>query len=281
LAHELARIGVAPPPGLTSIYRALAGSQFGSGFKARPKSDASIREIPLAPQVVEAIRRRLPPSSDPAAIVFTGPGGGPGHRGGSGVRKGTRTVLSRHNFRRTYHSALAKLADPATARLRPTAARVLRALRDAGPLSATQLAAQLSTHGRTASSATINRALGELAAAGVIAVDGNGPGGRWSLRPAARHPLLDAVDLRGAHDFRHTSSTWLEDAGIPARVIDEAMGHQATGRAGRHRGTAIGAHYRHTTPEMAARVVAAIEERLAIVVQTAEAALDNAHGRQR
>jgi predicted ArsR family transcriptional regulator len=159
-------------------------------------------------------------------------------------------VLSRHNFRRTYHGALAKLADPATAGLRPTAARVLNALREAGPLSVTQLAAQLSTQGRTASSATINRALGELAAAGVVAVDGSGPGGRWGLRPATRHPLLDAVDLRGAHDFRHTFSTWLEDAGIPARVIDEVMGHQATGRAGRHRGSAIGAYYRHTTPEM-------------------------------
>jgi hypothetical protein len=28
--------------------------------------------------------------------------------------------------------------------------------------------------------------------------------------------------------------TWLEDAGIPARVIDELMGHQPSGRAGRH-----------------------------------------------
>jgi hypothetical protein len=120
---------------------------------------------------------------------------------------------------------------------------------------------------------------GELAAAGVV--DGDGPGGRWRLRPAAGHPLLDAVDLRGAHDFRHAFSTWLEDAGIPAWVIDEVMGHQATGRAGRHRGSAIGAHYRHTTPEMAARVVTAIEERLAIVVQTAEATLDNAHRGQR
>jgi hypothetical protein len=43
--------------------RYQAGSQFGSGFKPRPKSDASIREIPLAPQVVEAIRRRLPPAA--------------------------------------------------------------------------------------------------------------------------------------------------------------------------------------------------------------------------
>ena len=65
---------------------------------------------------------------------------------------------------------------------------------------------------------------------------------------ADHHPLLDAVDLHGAHDFRHTFSTWLEDAGIPARVIDELMGHQASGRSGRHQASAMGAHYRHTTP---------------------------------
>ena len=52
------------------------------------------------------------------------------------------------------------------------------------------------------------------------------------------------------------------------------MGHQASGRSGRHRGSGIGAHYRHTTPEMAARVVAAVEERLVIVLATAEVALD-------
>jgi integrase len=27
---------------------------------------------------------------------------------------------------------------------------------------------------------------------------------------------LEAVDLHGAHDFRHTYATWLEDARIPA-----------------------------------------------------------------
>ena len=70
------------------------------------------------------------------------------------------------------------------------------------------------------------------------------------LRPAGQHPLLEAVDLHGAHDFRHTYATWLEDAGIPARVIDELMGHEATSRSGQQRGRAMGAHYRHTTPEM-------------------------------
>jgi integrase len=82
------------------------------------------------------------------------------------------------------------------------------------------------------------------------------------------------ADLHGAHDFRHTFSTWLEDAGIPARVIDEVMGHQASGRSGGHRGSTIGVHYRHTTAEMAARVVAAVEERLVVVLATAETALD-------
>jgi integrase len=262
-----------PIPTLQVVdVRYQAGSQFGSGFKPRPKSDASIREIPLAPQVVEAIRRRLPPGSDPAALLFTGPGGGPGQRGGPGVKKGTRTMLSRHNFRRTYHGALAKLTNPATAGLRPTAARVLRALWDHGPLTAEQLAAQLSTQGRTARVATIDQALAELAAAGAATA---GPQTqRWTLQPGAQHPLLDAVDLHGAHDFRHTFSTWLEDAGIPARVSDELMGHQASGRSGRHQASAIGAHYRHTTPEMAARIVAAVEQRLVIVLATAEAALD-------
>jgi integrase len=92
--------------------------------------------------------------------------------------------------------------------------------------------------------------------------------------PTIRDPLLEAVDLHGAHDFRHTFATWLEDAGIPARVIDEVMGHEATSRAGQQRGSAMGAHYRHTTPEMATRIAAAIEQRLTVVLKVAEQALE-------
>jgi hypothetical protein len=64
--------------------RYQAGSRFGSGFKGRPKSDAGIRELPLAPLLVESIRRQLPPDPDPEVLVFTGPGGGNGVPTGCG-----------------------------------------------------------------------------------------------------------------------------------------------------------------------------------------------------
>ena len=76
---------------------------------------------------------------------------------------------------------------------------------------------------------------------------------------------LDGLDLHGPHDLRHTYATWLEDGGIPSRVIDELMGHQA-GRRG-ERGSPMGTAYRHTTSEMQARVVAVIEARLAIALR--------------
>jgi Phage integrase family len=243
--------------------------RFGNGFKPRPKSDAGIRQVPLAPLVVEAIHRQLPPGGDPDDLVFTGPGGG------SGVPRGTRTLLSRHNLHRTYHNAVAKLADPAVA-LRPTARRILLLLRDGGPQPLDQLAARLTAAGRRPiRPATVAAALAELHAAGLAAVDDHDQDeltGRWAALPVARDPLL-AVELHGAHDLRHTYATWLEDAGIPARVIDELMGHQASSRGGL-RGSAIGAHYRHTTPEMAARVVEAIQQRLMVVLGVAELAVE-------
>jgi integrase len=267
-------------PVLQVVEVRYQAGRYGSGFKPWPKSDAGIREVPLAPLLVEAVRRQLPPGSDPDALVFTGPGGGPGHRGGPGVPKGTRTVLSRHGFRRTHHAAVAKLTDPAND-LRPTAARVLKTLRASGPLTPDQLAAHLVGHGRVVRPTTVDRALGELHAAGLAAADGDAQAGRWSAHPSPRDPLLDAVDLHGAHDFRHTFATWLEDAGIPARVIDEVMGHEASGRTRQQRGSAMGAHYRHTTPEMAARVTAAVQERLTVVLQVAEQTLETGPTGQR
>jgi len=260
--------------------RYQAGSKYGSGFKPRPKSDAGIRPVPLAPLVVEAIRRQLPPGGDPDDLVFTGPGGGPGHHGGPGVPKGTRTVLSRHNFRRTHHAAVAKLSDPATS-LRPTAARVLKVLRAGGPLTPDQLGSYLAEHGRALRPATVDGALRELHAAGLAAADGDGPAARWSAQPPPWDPLLDAVALHGAHDFRHTFATWLEDAGIPARVIDAVMGHEASGRTRQQHGSAMGAHYRHTTPEMAASVAAAVQQRLQVVLEVAESVLQRDPSRAR
>jgi hypothetical protein len=132
------------------------------------------------------------------------------------------------------------------------------------------LVVALAHQGRAIRPATVETALGELAASGLAAPDTKGPGRRWSPLLPSGDPLLDVVDLRGAHDFRHTFATWLEDAGIPARVIDELMGHEASTRGAQHLGSTMGAHYRHTSPEMATRVVTAIQSRLAIVVGTAE-----------
>jgi len=137
--------------------------------------------------VAAAIRRQLPPGTDPDALVFTGPGGG------NYVPAGSRTVLSRYNFRRMY--------------------------------------------------------LGAVARAGADFAE---------------------LDLHGPHDLRHTFSTWLEDAGIPARVIDELMGHERSRRGEKDGGSRIGVRYRHMTPEMSARVTSAIEDRLAVVLQVAE-----------
>jgi|SRR4029453_19213973 integrase len=94
-------------------------------------------------------------------------------------------------------------------------------------------------------------------------------------RPLATHNLRRAykaavaraganlahLDLRGPHDLRHTFATWLEDAGIPSRVIDELMGH-AGGRRDHASGSPMGRIYRETTPAMLARIMIAIDERI-------------------
>ena len=120
---------------------------------------------------------------------MTGPGGGPGRPGGTGVPKGARTVLSRHNFHRTYQAALARLADP-MGELRPTAARVLKALRAGGPQTANELTAALAEYGRAIRPATIQVALGELVAAELVASTGEDGQQRWLALSTARDPLL-------------------------------------------------------------------------------------------
>ena len=144
------------------------------------------RGTSLAVRLLIGLRSACRPRPANRVLVAEDPSAG-GVRGRTGP--GTRTVLSRHNFRRTYHSAIAKLADPAT-QLRPTATRVLKRLRTDGPQTVDELVAALARQGRAIRPATIESALGELAASGLAA-------------PA-------------------------EDDGIPARVIDELMGHESS-----------------------------------------------------
>jgi integrase len=237
--------------------------RFGRGYKDRPKSATSIRVVPLAAQVAAAIARQLPNGCAPSTLVFAGPGGG------NGVRAGTRTALSRDNLRRAYHTAVARVADP-TATLAYTPRRVLQALREAGP-GQTSEAVRDRLPGRRLTLSTVHDALWQLETAGLVvrhAADHSEPP-RWSATDPPRDDALDNLKLRGPHDLRHTYSTWLEDAGVPARVIDELMGHAGGHRGGRE-GSAIGLRYRHTTPEMEARVVTTIEQRLMLSLRVAE-----------
>jgi integrase len=80
---------------------------------------------------------------------------------------------------------------------------------------------------------------------------------------------LAHLDLRGPHDLRHTFATWLEDAGVPSRVIDELMGHSGGRRDRSAGGSPMGRVYRETTPAMVARVTAALDERISRAEQVA------------
>jgi integrase len=108
-----------------------------------------------------------------------------------------------------------------------------------------------------------------------------GPGGSNGIPRGTRAPLsttnlrrvykaaveaagaeLAHLDLRGPHDLRHTFATWLEDAAIPSRVIDELMGHASDRRDRGAGGSPMGRAYRETTPSMVARVTAALDDRI-------------------
>jgi integrase len=156
--------------------------RFGCGHKDRPKSPASIRVIPLAAQVVDAIARQLPNGCPPNTLVFAGPGGG------NGVPAGIRTSLTRDNLRRAYHTALGRVADP-TAALAYTPKRVLRVLQEAGP-GQTSEAIRSRLLGRRPTLGTVHDALWQLETAG-LASRQEGPNGqpRWSSTdPPRRQP---------------------------------------------------------------------------------------------
>jgi hypothetical protein len=87
---------------------------------------------------------------------------------------------------------------------------------------------------------------------------------------AAAGKDLAHLDLHGPHDLRHTFATWLEDAGIPSRVIDELMGHSGGHRGGGGDGSPMGRIYRETTPAMLTRVTTVLDDRISRAEQVAK-----------
>jgi integrase len=249
----------ATPPALQVVTVRYQAGRFGSGFKGRPKSTAGIREIPLTFQVADAIRRQLPPGSAPTDLVFSDPGAG-------GLDE-SRPPLSRYLFRHVYHTAVTKLTDPAR-ELPPSTRRVLAALRTDGPQSLVQLTERFSRPGGKLRPATIRAALAALDAVGLVHASRTEGTACWTAVSAAQVSRFDHLDLHGPHDLRRTFATWLEDAGIPSRVIDELMGHDNS-RSRQDGASRIGMRYRDTTPDMRARAIAAIEARLALVLHVA------------
>jgi integrase len=249
------------PPVIQVVTTRFQAGKFGSGFRGQPKSHAGIRTIPLAYQVAEAVRRQLPQGAAGDDLAFADPLATTAAAG--------QAPLSRYLFRHVYHGAVRRLTDP-TSELSATSRRVLRALREHGPQTLAQLQDNFPAPGAKLRLATIQAALCELRSVeAVIPTDGGNGSVRWDEVSAAHVRRFDYLDLHGPHDLRHTFATWLEDAGIPGRVIDELMGHDNTHRARQDRVSRIGMGYRDTTPEMLMRAVAAIESRLAVVLEVA------------
>jgi Phage integrase family len=146
-------------------------------------------------------------------------------------------------------------------------------------------------HGGAAVCEQVRQAIGRQLAAGVRPDElvFPGPGGSNGIPRGARTPLsthnlrrvyqaavaaagedLAHLDLHGPHDLRHTFATWLEDAGIPSRVIDELMGHSGGRRGGAGDGSPMGRIYRETTPAMLTRVTTVLDDRISRAQQVAK-----------
>ena len=74
--------------------------RFGRGFKAEPKSLASVRVVPMCDHVRQAIARQLAGPARPEDLVPPGPGGS------NGIPRGARAPLSTNNLRRVSKAAV-------------------------------------------------------------------------------------------------------------------------------------------------------------------------------
>jgi hypothetical protein len=148
--------------------------------------------------------------------------------------------MSRHRLLRDYKHALLRVADPVASRRAGSWSRCATTARRRSSSSAGGSAG-------TPRPGTVLAALGMLQAAGLAAED---QAGRWVARdPPSRDDLLGQLRLRGPHDLRHTFAAWLEDAGIRSALTRWQPDRHALGLDG---------------PELEARVVTAIEQRLAV-----------------
>jgi hypothetical protein len=73
--------------------------------------------------------------------------------------------------------------------------------------------------------------------------------GTKSMGPSSR---CMNKDINSAKPWVSSFATWLEDAAIPSRVIDELMGHTGGRRDRGAGGSPMGRVYRETTPAMVA-----------------------------
>ena len=80
-----------------------------------------------------------------------------------------------------------------------------------------------------------------------------------------------ATAARGRHQSGTPTRASRKSRGGSARVIDESWVTERSRRGELEGGSRIGARYRHTTPEMAARVIQALDTRLTLTIHAAEA----------
>ena len=169
-----------PADGVLEVVEVRYDSgKFGRGYKDRPKSQASIRQVPLPKQVAAAIAEAL--IGCPAdGRIFAGPGGN------RHARRGERTTLSVGNYRRVYKRVVDKAAGMAHLDLRGP--HDLRHLRDLARRRRHPVASDRRAYGPLRRPAARGKSDGQgLPPHHARDAGQGGRGGRGSVRHRLRH----------------------------------------------------------------------------------------------